>query len=164
MRRSWLTGLGGVLALLAGGCGLLLGFPVRTMLLVVTAVLGGALAVTSGGPAIRHVRLSRRLARISQPGRLADTPVRSVPGVGPMVAGLVRPAVYCGDDLAARLDHGATRSEFAGALLALSSPHPAGVAGAAPPWGSPSQPSGPSGHARPSCRHPTRSSCLRLGA
>lgn len=104
--RRWQAPVGSIavaLLLATGACGLLLGIHIEAVAIPVAALIGVTLATVAAGRAIRHARLARQLARTSRVGLLAGEPVRTVPGLGPMVAGLLRPEVYCGDDVPARL-------------------------------------------------------------
>lgn len=95
---------------LAGGCGFLLGIHIETIVLSIAAVLATTLVVAAGVRAVGHARLSRRLFNLSHTGTLAGTPVRTAPGIETMVAGLIRPTVYCGDEVPTRLTHGEQRA------------------------------------------------------
>lgn len=92
-----------VLILVAGACGVLLGVHIEAVAMPAAALGAGVLTAVTLTRAVRHARLARMLALTSWPGLLAGEPVRTVPGLGPMVAGLLRPQVYCGDDIPARL-------------------------------------------------------------
>jgi hypothetical protein len=91
------------LLLAASVCGLLLGVHIEAVAIPAAALIGLTIGTVAAGRAVRHARLARQLARTSRDGLLAGEPVRTVPGLGPMVAGLLRPEVYCGDDVPARL-------------------------------------------------------------
>jgi beta-lactamase regulating signal transducer with metallopeptidase domain len=69
--------------------------------LVVLLLFAGSM----GRRAIAHHQASRRLLREARPAVLEGHRVQLVPGIGAaVVAGIIRPTVYCADDLAARLD------------------------------------------------------------
>lgn len=73
--------------------------------LIVAAIL--ALALVVGSVLIharRHQLLATGMTRLARRGALAGEAVELVPGLAaPFVAGLWRPRIFCGDDLAARL-------------------------------------------------------------
>ena len=66
------------------------------MVLVAGALtIGAALTSLTLFHALLHRRLTRSLAARATPGSLGGEAVNHVSGVGPMVAGLLRPQVYC---------------------------------------------------------------------
>lgn len=103
--RRWLRPAAAVgsAALLASGCGLLLGLHAEFLVVAGIFLVVGAWLVVATLRAVRHARMALTLARLSGVGELAGMPVRALPGVGPMVAGLVRPHVYCDREVSAML-------------------------------------------------------------
>lgn len=73
-------------------------------LMALIAAAATAILVAFTRQAVQHRRLSRGLHARSRPGRLAGLPVRFVDtDTGPVVAGLVRPAIYCGPNMTSQL-------------------------------------------------------------
>lgn len=99
----------GTVALGTAGCALL-GVHVGVVFVAVLGATLAALAVPAAAWAVRHARLTRQLERVSRPGTLAGAPIRTLPGAGPMVAGLLRPRVFCGEEVAPRLTHAEQRA------------------------------------------------------
>lgn len=102
-RMAWGLGALGLALLVVGGCGVVLGVHLEA------AFAAGALAVAAVVVslalvhAVRHSRLTRSLASRATEGLLGGEVVHHVPGIGPMVAGLLRPQVYCDARIASRL-------------------------------------------------------------
>lgn len=73
--------------------------------------VGGLFAVSILWQVRRHRQLAMLLHQAASPARLADHRVGLVPGLAaPCVAGLVRPRIYCPQDLAERLSDGELRA------------------------------------------------------
>lgn len=94
-RISWAAGALGLVLLLAGGCGVLFGLHLEVVLVAGALTIGAALTSLTLFHALLHRRLTRSLAARATPGSLGGEAVNHVSGVGPMVAGLLRPQVYC---------------------------------------------------------------------
>lgn len=77
-----------------------------THVVILTAMAGVAVLFAAFiYQARRHQQLTKGIARLSHPATLVGQPVEIVPGLAaPLVAGLWRPRIFCGDDLRARLD------------------------------------------------------------
>lgn len=90
--------------LLVLGCGVVLGIHVEAVLAALVVGAIGAVLTTAGVLAIQHARLARRLrgagSRIETDGVVVDV----VPGVMPLVAGLLRPRIFADDQVLAELD------------------------------------------------------------
>lgn len=82
--------------------GLVLHLEVVVLGLVVVAAV--AIVLVTIRLALGHMLLTRRLRRAAVPMQLVDTTVQVIPNVAPMVAGLVRPTVFCGDSVASLLE------------------------------------------------------------
>ena len=102
-RISWGVGALGLVLLLAGGCGVLFGLHLEVVLIAGAMTIGVALTALALLYAVRHGALSRSLAARATQGSLGGEAVNHVAGIGPMVAGLLRPQVYCDATVAARL-------------------------------------------------------------
>lgn len=89
--------------MLTGGCGVLFGLHLEVVLVAMALTVGAALTSLTLLHAVRHRGLTRSLADRATPGSLGGEAVNHVSGVGPMVAGLLRPQVYCDARIAARL-------------------------------------------------------------
>lgn len=102
-RISWASGALGLVLLLAGGCGILFGLHLEVALFAGALAFVAALTSLTLLYAVRHGALTRSLTDRASRGALAGETVNHVPDLGPMVAGLLRPQVYCDATIATRL-------------------------------------------------------------
>lgn len=88
------VGTAAALAVLVLGCGMVLG--IHLELVVAGLALGVVVAVTATAAwvAVRHGLLARHLRRVAQAMEIDGVVVETVPGLDPLVAGLVRPRVF----------------------------------------------------------------------
>ncbi len=101
--RHGIAGIVASTAIVLGGCGSLLGLHVHAILGLLVAGGLTVLALVATWVSIRHVRLARRLHAASSCAEGPSNQVYDVPGLAPVVAGLVRPRLYAGVDLLAAL-------------------------------------------------------------
>lgn len=79
--------------------------PVAAALLITAMAVGGWYLAVIAWHGLRHLRLARRIRRESTPAIEAGIAVRRVDAaVGPFVAGLREPSIFCPVDLADRLE------------------------------------------------------------
>ena len=76
----------------------------EAVILVLAGVAAAAIGVVLMRLALGHTLLTHRLRREAASRRIAGVEVQVVSDVAPMVAGLVRPTVFCDDSLTSRLD------------------------------------------------------------
>lgn len=86
------------------GCRVVFGFHVEVLLVAVAAGMAVAMAATAAVLAVRHVQLVRRMNVAGSPVEINGFGIIDVPGVSPLVAGLVRPRVYGDRMVVAELD------------------------------------------------------------
>lgn len=112
--RDWrrVVGVATGLVLVVLGCGVVLGIHLEAVLAVVVVAALLMVASTSAWLAVRHVRLARRLHRASVPSEYCGVQFHVVPGLAPLVAGLVRPRIYGCSGMLATLPHGQRRAVF----------------------------------------------------
>lgn len=104
------VGHAAALALLVLGCGMAFGVHLEAVVAVAALAAAVVVVVTAGWVALRHTLLARRLRQAARGRDVDGVPVEAVPGLAPLVAGLVRPRLFGCEELFHDLPAGQRRA------------------------------------------------------